>query len=226
MTRGPRMAAEAFLLKLAELSPTEQRAVLCGLPDTRSLTQRFENAWEQREAALGGVPFLTKDLYFRLGHPTNAGSTFLAEEIGVPRTNSSLPAAFQHDAAVPNSTSSPLGSRAKTHTSAIAHTRPTIPVSPAAPAPARPSPLRAAWCRLHSRPIPRAPSACPPRTVACGACGCHQTSPPSAISSRYLQATIRRAGWPVRPTICSRFRRLYSEKRRPPVRVSGPATWV
>ena len=45
LTRGPRMAAEAFLLKLAELSPTEQRAVLCGLPDTRSLTQRFENAW-------------------------------------------------------------------------------------------------------------------------------------------------------------------------------------
>lgn len=98
LTRGPRMAAEAFLLKLAELSPMEQRAVLCGLPDTRSLTQRFENAWEQREAALGGVPFLTKDLYFRAGHPTQAGSTFLTEEIGLPRTHSTLPAAFQHDA--------------------------------------------------------------------------------------------------------------------------------
>jgi amidase/aspartyl-tRNA(Asn)/glutamyl-tRNA(Gln) amidotransferase subunit A len=92
------MAAEAFLLKLAEFSPAEQRAALCGLPDARSLTQRFENAWPQREAALGGVPFLSKDLYFRPGHPTFAGSTFLPEEIGLPRQGSSLPAAFQHDA--------------------------------------------------------------------------------------------------------------------------------
>jgi len=98
LTRGPRMAAEAFLLKLAELSPTEQRAALCGLPDARSLTQRFENAWALRDAALGGVPFLTKDLYFRAGHPTFAGSTFLPEEIGLPRADSSLPRAFQHDA--------------------------------------------------------------------------------------------------------------------------------
>jgi len=98
LTRGPRMAAEAFLLKLAELSPAEQRAALCGLPDARSLTRRFENAWELREAALGGVPFLTKDLYFRTGHPTFAGSTFLPEEIGLPRANSTLPTAFQHDA--------------------------------------------------------------------------------------------------------------------------------
>ena len=98
LTRGPRMAAEAFLLKLAELSPTEQRAALCGLPDTRSLTQRFENAWPRRDSALGGVPFLTKDLYFRTGHPTFAGSTFLPEEIGLPRANSSLPTAFQDDA--------------------------------------------------------------------------------------------------------------------------------
>ncbi len=70
LTRGPRMAAETFLIKLAALTPTEQRAALCGLPDTRALTQRFEAAWPLREAALGGVPFLTKDLYFRAGEPT------------------------------------------------------------------------------------------------------------------------------------------------------------
>lgn len=98
LTRGPRMAAEAFLLKLAALSPTEQRAALCGLPDTQALTRRFENAWPRREAALGGVPFLTKDLFFRLGHPTFAGSTFLPDEIGPARATSSLPAAFEHDA--------------------------------------------------------------------------------------------------------------------------------
>ncbi len=98
LTRGPRMAAETFLIKLAALTPTEQRAALCGLPDTRALTQRFEAAWPLREAALGGVPFLTKDLYFRAGEPTYAGSTFLAEEIGPARATSSLPAAFADDA--------------------------------------------------------------------------------------------------------------------------------
>lgn len=92
------MAAEAFLLKLGTLSAAEQKAALCGLPDTRTLTRRFEDAWEQREASLGGVPFLTKDLYFRAGQPTYAGSTFLPSEIGLPRTNSTLPSAFQTDA--------------------------------------------------------------------------------------------------------------------------------
>ena len=92
------MSAEAFLLKLGSLSTQEQRFALTGLPDTQSLTQRFENAWSQRESSLGGVPFLTKDLFFRAGHPTFAGSTFLPEEIGIPRTSSSLPSAFQKDA--------------------------------------------------------------------------------------------------------------------------------
>lgn len=98
LTRGPRMSAEAFLLKLGSLSAQEQRFALTGLPDTKSLAQRFENAWAQRESSLGGVPFLTKDLFFRAGHPTYAGSTFLPEEIGIPRTSSTLPSAFQKDA--------------------------------------------------------------------------------------------------------------------------------
>ncbi|MDP4963174.1 MAG: amidase, partial [Opitutales bacterium] len=98
LTRGPRMAAEAFLIKLAEIGPAEQRAALCGLPDTRTLTRRFEEAWPLRESALGGVPFLTKDLYFRQHEPTFAGSTFLPQEIGAARATSSLPAAFEGDA--------------------------------------------------------------------------------------------------------------------------------
>ena len=70
LTRGPRMAAEAFLIKLAALAPDEQRSALCGLPDVATLMRRFEAAWPLREAALGGVPFLTKELYFRAGEPT------------------------------------------------------------------------------------------------------------------------------------------------------------
>ncbi len=92
------MAAEAFLIKLGSLGADEQRAALCGLPDVATLTRRFEAAWPLREAALGGVPFLTKDLYFRKGEPTFAGSTFLPEEIGPARTTSTLPAAFEGDA--------------------------------------------------------------------------------------------------------------------------------
>ena len=98
LTRGPRMAAEKFLLNLGELSPTEQRAALCGLPHAPALIQRFEKAWHLRERNLGGVPFLSKDLFFRAGHPTLAGSTFLSEEIGLPRTSSTLPQAFEQDA--------------------------------------------------------------------------------------------------------------------------------
>ena len=92
------MAAEAFLIKLGALGADEQRAALCGLPDVATLTRRFEAAWPLREAALGGVPFLTKDLYFRKGEATFAGSTFLPEEIGPARTTSTLPAAFEGDA--------------------------------------------------------------------------------------------------------------------------------
>ena len=92
------MAAEAFLLKLSGIGPAEQRAALCGLPDARTLTARFEEAWARRESSLGGVPFLSKDLYFRAGLPTYAGSTFLPEEIGLPRATSSLVAAFEGDA--------------------------------------------------------------------------------------------------------------------------------
>ena len=98
LTRGPRMAAEAFLIRLGGLSAQEQKAALCGLPDTRELTRRFEAAWPRREHSLGGVPFLTKDLYFRAGRPTFAGSTFLPEELGETRATSSLPAAFELDA--------------------------------------------------------------------------------------------------------------------------------
>jgi aspartyl-tRNA(Asn)/glutamyl-tRNA(Gln) amidotransferase subunit A len=98
LTRGPRMAAEAFLIKLGALGADEQRAALCGLPDVATLTRRFEAAWPLREAALGGVPFLTKDLYFRAGEPTFAGSTFLPEELGPTTRTSTLPAAFEADA--------------------------------------------------------------------------------------------------------------------------------
>jgi amidase/aspartyl-tRNA(Asn)/glutamyl-tRNA(Gln) amidotransferase subunit A len=98
LTRGPRMAAENFLLKLGTFTPEEQKAALCGLPHAPALIQRFEKAWHLRERDLGGVPFLTKDLFFRTGHPTFAGSTFLPEEIGLPRTSSSLPQAFEQDA--------------------------------------------------------------------------------------------------------------------------------
>ena len=98
LTRGPRMAAEAFLLRLGGLSAGEQRAALCGLPTVPELIRRFEAAWPRREAALGGVPFLTKDLYFRAGEATFAGSTFLPEEIGPARATSTLPAAFEADA--------------------------------------------------------------------------------------------------------------------------------
>jgi len=98
LTRGPRMAAEEFLLRLAETGPEEQRAALCGLPDARELVRRFEAAWPRREAALGGVPFLVKDVYFHEGRTTGAGSTFLAEELGPALRTSSLPAAFRDDA--------------------------------------------------------------------------------------------------------------------------------
>ncbi len=98
LTRGPRMAAEEFLLRLAEIGPEEQRASLCGLPDARELARRFEAAWPRREAALGGVPFLVKDVYFHEGRTTGAGSTFLAEELGPALRTSSLPAAFRDDA--------------------------------------------------------------------------------------------------------------------------------
>lgn len=98
LTRGPRMAAEAFLLKLGAMPPHEQRAALCGLPSMPELVRRFEAAWPRRDAALGGVPFLTKDLYFREGQPTFAGSTFLPEILGPARRTSTLPAAFEEDA--------------------------------------------------------------------------------------------------------------------------------
>jgi len=98
LTRGPRMGAEAFLLKLGALTPAEQRAALCALPSAPELTRRFEQAWPRRDAALGGVPFLTKDLYFREGRPTFAGSTFLPEIIGPASRSSTLPDAFEQDA--------------------------------------------------------------------------------------------------------------------------------
>lgn len=53
LTRGPRMAAEAFLLKLAGIAPREQRAALCALPSVPELTRRFEQAWPRRDDALG-----------------------------------------------------------------------------------------------------------------------------------------------------------------------------
>jgi len=98
LTRGPRMAAEEFLIKLGRMGATEQRAALCGLPDARELVRRFEAAWPLRDSALGGVPFLTKDVYFSAGSTTGAGSKFLAEELGPAVRTSTLPAAFREDA--------------------------------------------------------------------------------------------------------------------------------
>ena len=92
------MAAEAFLIKLGHLTPDEQRSALCNLPDTKKLTERFERAWELRDRDLGGIPYLAKDLYFRAGYPTYAGSTFLPEEIGLSHSTSTLPLAFENDA--------------------------------------------------------------------------------------------------------------------------------
>jgi amidase/aspartyl-tRNA(Asn)/glutamyl-tRNA(Gln) amidotransferase subunit A len=98
LTRGPRMAAEEFLIRLGHVDGAEQRAALCGLPDARELVRRFEAAWPRRESSLGGVPFLTKDVYFRAGQTTGAGSRFLAEELGPAARDSTLPAAFRDDA--------------------------------------------------------------------------------------------------------------------------------
>ncbi len=92
------MAAEEFLLRLAELSGEEQRSALCGLPDARELAHRFEAAWPRREAALGGVPFLTKDVFFTRGATTGAGSVFLRDELGPATRSSTLPDAFRVDA--------------------------------------------------------------------------------------------------------------------------------
>lgn len=92
------MAAEAFLIKLAQLTPDEQRRALCNLPDTKKLSERFERAWELRDCDLGGTPYLAKDIYFREDYPTYAGSTFLPDEIGLSPKTSSLPLAFENDA--------------------------------------------------------------------------------------------------------------------------------
>ena len=97
-TRGPGPTAEAWLLRLASVDAATQRAALCGLPDMRTLRQRFEAAWERRESALGGVPFLAKDLYAERGARIGAGSTFLGEVLPPAGEDASLLAAFRDDA--------------------------------------------------------------------------------------------------------------------------------
>lgn len=97
-TRGPGPTAEAWLLRLAEVDAQTQRAALCGLPDMRTLRQRFEAAWDQRERALAGVPFLAKDLYAERGVHIGAGSTFLHKVQAPAEHDASLLAAFRDDA--------------------------------------------------------------------------------------------------------------------------------
>ena len=97
-TKGPGPAAEAWLLRLAEVDAATQRAALVGLPDTRTLRRRFEAAWESRGLPLAGAPFLCKDVYRLRGRGIGAGTTFLAEERGPETSDASLPAAFRDDA--------------------------------------------------------------------------------------------------------------------------------
>lgn len=97
-TRGPGPTAEAWLMRLAHVDPATQRAALCGLPDARELGRRFAAAWDRREAALGGVPFLAKDLFAERGGRLGAGSTFLAETLPPAASDASLLAAFRDDA--------------------------------------------------------------------------------------------------------------------------------
>ena len=97
-TRGPGPTAEAWLLRLAAVSPAVQRAALCGLPDTRTLTRRFEVAWESRDRPLAGVPYLAKDLFAERGARIGAGSTFLADRLAPADKDASLLAAFRDDA--------------------------------------------------------------------------------------------------------------------------------
>jgi amidase/aspartyl-tRNA(Asn)/glutamyl-tRNA(Gln) amidotransferase subunit A len=87
---------------LAAVDADTQRAALVGLPDARELRRRFEAAWERRELALAGAPYLAKDLYRRRGHALGAGTTFLAAERGPDTSDASLLSAFRDDAgAVP-----------------------------------------------------------------------------------------------------------------------------
>lgn len=97
-TRGPGPTAEAWLLRLASVDARTQRAALCGLPDMRALRRRFEAAWDLREHALAGVPFLAKDLYAERGARIGAGSTFLGELLAPAGEDASLLAAFRDDA--------------------------------------------------------------------------------------------------------------------------------
>lgn len=97
-SRGPGPAAEAWLLRLAEVDADTQRAALVGLPDARELRRRFEAAWERRDLPLAGSPFLAKDLYRIRGRAIGAGTDFLAAERGPEPADASLPAAFRDDA--------------------------------------------------------------------------------------------------------------------------------
>lgn len=88
--RGPGPAAEAWLLRLADIPADRQRAGLCALPDAASLRHRFAAAWERRGAPLGGVPFLAKDLFHLAGAPTLAGCPALGEILAPPEHDSEL----------------------------------------------------------------------------------------------------------------------------------------
>lgn len=89
-TRGPGPAAEAWLLRLAEVDADTQRAALCALPDQPTLLGRFRQAWESRGLPLAGAPFLAKDLFHLAGEPTLAGSAALARVLSPPEHDSEL----------------------------------------------------------------------------------------------------------------------------------------
>lgn len=99
-TRGPRGAAEAFLLKLSGVPPEMQRAALCGMPSLPELYARFEHAWEKRGEPLAGAPFLVKDLFAVAGTKTGCGSAFYTETSSPAEFDASLVAHARESGAV------------------------------------------------------------------------------------------------------------------------------
>ncbi|MEO7411857.1 MAG: amidase [Opitutaceae bacterium] len=80
------------------LSPAQQRAVFAVLGSEEELQQQFASA--SRISPLGGVPYLTKDLFDVAGLPTFAGSTFLPEVRPTPTRDGAFTAALAKAGAV------------------------------------------------------------------------------------------------------------------------------
>lgn len=99
-TRGPRGAAEAFLQKLAAVSPETQRAALCGMPSMPELYARFEDAFGRRGEPLAGAPFLVKDLFAVAGTKTGCGSGFYTETSAPAASDAALVAHARESGAV------------------------------------------------------------------------------------------------------------------------------